>query len=343
MATVQAAADSLPRNLDLESPNWNDVPFMVGCARCGADLRGATEPKCRACGLKFDWADAVPIDKLTCAKCGYHLRGLRKTRCPECGKEFTWDEALARYHRTRLPYFEYRWREQPLRSFVRTWWLCLWPRRLWRTMQLHDPPQVGALLLQFGITLFCLQLVVTVLQTLAFFFFLAWVNRLLPIWNWLPATAFEAFDAARSARITKLTAVWSISTVGALLVFQQSMRQLKIRNTHVLRAVVYSLPSAITWVFPSMLLSSVAFYCLTTTKAHWYIYSYLSVHFLFVLLSILLLIITSARSVKTAYMLYIEMPRARSVIIASQIIAALVVLIADLLDTSFLQQMGAFG
>ena len=58
------------------APNWENVPFDVGCARCGNDLRGLTESICPACGLELDWADAVPIEQLTCLHCGYHLYGL---------------------------------------------------------------------------------------------------------------------------------------------------------------------------------------------------------------------------------------------------------------------------
>ena len=73
-------------------PDWEDVPFEVGCARCGRDLRGLEEPVCPQCGLDFDWSDAVPIEQLTCLSCGYHLYGLRETRCPECGEWFHWGE-----------------------------------------------------------------------------------------------------------------------------------------------------------------------------------------------------------------------------------------------------------
>ena len=111
------------------APDWEKIPFHVGCARCGHDLRGLSEPKCPACALEFDLAEAVPIEELTCARCDYHLYGLTNSRCPECGGAFDWEDALADYHRTRLPYFEYRWRDRPVRSFVGTWWRTLRPKR----------------------------------------------------------------------------------------------------------------------------------------------------------------------------------------------------------------------
>ena len=109
-------------------PNWDGVPFDVACSRCGHDLRGLSDARCPTCDLTFDWSEAVPIRELTCRKCGYHLYGLRETRCPECGEGFTWKQALADYHRRKIPIFEYRWRQQPIRSFLRTWWWALRPR-----------------------------------------------------------------------------------------------------------------------------------------------------------------------------------------------------------------------
>ncbi len=66
--TVEHEATSRPSH-----PDWDHVPFDVGCARCGHDLRGLTDPRCPACQLEFDWADAVPIEQLTSETCGYHL------------------------------------------------------------------------------------------------------------------------------------------------------------------------------------------------------------------------------------------------------------------------------
>ena len=134
-----------PDGHGIRAPDWENVPFEVGCARCGHDLRGRTEAKCPACGLEFDWAAAVPIEQLKCRHCDYHLYGLRETRCPECGERFTWEEALARYHRKRIALFEYQWRERPIRSLIGTWFRAMVPGKLWKKVSIHDPPQVGPL------------------------------------------------------------------------------------------------------------------------------------------------------------------------------------------------------
>ena len=138
MVSTPDAATSSP-------PDWDNVPFDVGCARCGHDLRGRTDPTCPACGLEFDWADAVPIKRLTCSKCDYHLYGLRDTRCPECGTPFTWDEALEEYHRRQKPLFEYWWRRRPVRTLLRSYWLSIRPWKLWRRIDIQDPLGIAGL------------------------------------------------------------------------------------------------------------------------------------------------------------------------------------------------------
>ncbi len=145
--TTTASATKVDSPAASPAPNWAHVPFDVGCGRCGHDLRGLTESTCPACGLAFDWSKAVPIEQLTCPSCDYHLYGLQDTRCPECGEGFTWDAVLTTYHERRLPFFEYRWRDRPFRSLISTWFHALRPGKFWRSMDIHDPPRVGPLLM----------------------------------------------------------------------------------------------------------------------------------------------------------------------------------------------------
>ena len=126
-------------------PDWLLVHFDVGCARCGHDLRGLSDPTCPACGLEFDWAEAVPVESLICDVCKYHLYGLTETRCPECGTSFTWEGALEALERRKHPLFEYQCRRRPIRSFFTSWFLALRPAKLWRQVDIHDRPPVRAL------------------------------------------------------------------------------------------------------------------------------------------------------------------------------------------------------
>jgi hypothetical protein len=225
------------------APNWDNVPFDVGCARCGEDLRGLTEPRCPACTLEFDWADAVPIEELICESCGYHLYGLRETRCPECGQPFDWEDALAAHYRRKKPLFEYRWLQHPVRSFVRSWRLAMYPSRLWRTVDLHDPPQTRPLLLTVLATVVALFILTPMLTGLE-----EWAAQRSMRWRAAPVTHADmpvyliqaGFTNPASYRFPAYILTWAIVSGAALLVLRQSMRRHRVRTIHVLRVWVYT-------------------------------------------------------------------------------------------------------
>lgn len=229
----------------MSAPDWSLVHFDVGCARCGHDLHGQTEPKCPACGLEFDWKEAVPLEELTCAHCGYHLYGLSETRCPECGERFTWAGVLADRRRRRHWLFEYRWRDRPVRSMVTTWLRSLWPRRFWRRIDIHDPPQIGPLwaVLYAGLILyFLMALLAGVSMELQPTIRRAWKTlSALQV-----ARAFGSVINNTSFHQTwSLVVLWMLLSVAALLVFQQSMRRCRVRSAHVLRVWAYTVPTTL--------------------------------------------------------------------------------------------------
>jgi rubredoxin len=80
-----------------------------------------------------------------CPLCAYNLRGLAEPRCPECGYVFQWNEVL-NPHIIRHPWlFEHNPR-RPIRSFFRTQFENLRPRRFWRTVRAtHEPRRVRLL------------------------------------------------------------------------------------------------------------------------------------------------------------------------------------------------------
>ncbi len=246
-----------------KAPDWNVVPFDVGCARCGQDLRDLTEPKCPACALEFDWEDAVPIEKLTCGKCDYHLFGLTTPRCPECGEAFTWEGVLDDYHRRKKKLFEYRWRKEPIRSLFSSFALAFQPWKLWRKIDLHDPPATKTLrfLLLIALGVYVLTPFVLAypgLGILEGLHFLA--ERYLPasMGNgqggfWYPFYRGPWVDPMLGWRLlpSKFIAGVCIATYGAgvfgtLILLRQSMAKCKVRNAHVFRVFVYAmLPIAV--------------------------------------------------------------------------------------------------
>jgi len=302
--------------------DWNTVPFPVACARCGQDLRGLSEPRCPACSLEFDWADAVPLEHLTCAVCGYHLYGLQQTRCPECGRDFKWEEALDRYRRRRKDLFEYRWRDSPVRSFLRTWWRSLRPSKFWRSIDVHDPPGAGPLLIfSFGPLL--VALLIAVLLT-------AWN---ISLWNTYPGMGWAArlrvFVAALD--LPPLPAVlgvmaWVLAGFASLLVLRQSMARCRVRTAHVLRACAYALPVAIPFAVAGLGLAvCVESWLIITTT--WPPTGWLREVRTFAMVAgfgaVGFLPLFATWSLARAYRSYIRMPHAMGVAIASQLIAIL--------------------
>lgn len=231
------------------APDWGKVPFDVGCARCGRDLKGLDEPRCPDCGLEFDWADAVPIERLTCLKCGYHLFGLSETRCPECGTQFTWSEALDNYRRRQNPLFEYQCGKHFIRSAIRTWWWCLRPTKFWKRIDIHDPPQVVPLLIWVLMCLVAFAVSVAVTTGIA-----QWLPRYMYAlsrparfrrtgWAQLPSWVLRVASNPEFARVVVSVLAWTVFSLVALLVFRQSMRRCRIRTVHVIRVWAYSTPT----------------------------------------------------------------------------------------------------
>lgn len=328
-------------------PNWDNVPFDVGCARCGHDLRGLTNPKCPACGLAFDWADAVPIEQLTCLHCGYHLYGLRETRCPECGERFTWEEVLTDYRRRNKPLFEYRWRERPIRSFVRTWYLTLRPHKLWSKVDIHDPVKVGPLLVMIAVAIVVFAGSIVILGGF---------DRWLWQWNWMQTWGRPVSLAAHFARLPRyvlsrlqgpdiytLTCaliLWFTSSLASLMVFRQSMRRCRVRTVHVVRVWAYALPT----VAPVVVASLYALECVRVAL----IPNYWLAPLLPAVIA-LFLIAFAAWSIHLGYKKYLRMPHSVAVAVASQVMAVLVtglcelLLLRDVRDSVFLQMLYLFG
>ncbi len=235
----------MPSATATPAPDWAKVPFDVRCARCGCDLRGRSEPRCPACHFKFDWSDAVPVEKLTCLTCGYHLYGLDATRCPECGGDFTWDDVLHAYRRRRVPLFEYGFRERPLRTLRFSWWLALRPWKLWRTVKLHDPPAKRGLLV-----LVLVAAAIFVLVPPICLYAGGWIVATLHAYRWTGSVRFVAPPglpiSADYIRVLLIVAAWAVAGLLSLLLLGESMRRCRVRATHVLRAYTYSLLTAVT-------------------------------------------------------------------------------------------------
>ncbi len=300
-------------------PDWDNVPFDVACARCGQDLHGLTDPTCPGCSLTFDWADAVPIERLICLRCGYHLYGLQENRCPECGTNFTWDAALAEYHRRRKPLFEYRWREEPIRSFFGTWFRALSPGKFWKTVDIHDPPRVGPLITMTVVVTVLVFLSMVVLDGIDMFAWSVWGGwrvgsrrALPPTIGALPLYIFGAFfSPVLHAALTAIV-VWLTASLLSLMLFPESMRLCRVRFAQVLRVWAYALPHIVPVATTATFLVSYA--------AAFGVGNYGKEVEGFTAVVALVFV---TRALRLGYRDYLRMPHSLAVAIASQVIAFL--------------------
>lgn len=306
------------------APDWSLVPFDVACARCGTNLRGLVDPVCPKCSLRFDWKDAVPIEHLTCAHCGYHLLGLTRPRCPECGREFTWTERLVAHYRTRLRYFEYRWRDRPVRSLFWTWWRALRPRRFWSTFNLHDPPQPRPLfaMVFIGLVLAWVMLgigsaFISAASSMYRMGMVSSTGSLAAASKAFVMVVSSFFSSARAWEVLVIYGLWLILSLGALFVYQQSMRRFCIRPRQVVRAwansVALLLPglTLVTCAFVGVILAfSVRRFGVPSAD-------------LTMVVMWLIVLAHSIWSLRCAYKLYFRVPHPLAVAVSSQVIALL--------------------
>lgn len=313
-------------------PDWRRVPFEVGCARCGADLRGLQEPRCPSCGLTFEWSDAVPVEELICESCGYHLYGLEETRCPECGKGFTWDGALAARLRRKTPLFEYHWRGRPVRSFLTSLNCAMRPSTHWRRVDLHDRPPVQALAWLAAVVVVLFTLVLSVHAVLMVF-----------LWQPLPTRNFAWPNLGWADRVSVMAAlvmqeawswvapwvatigVWCVSGLGSLMIFRQSMRIYKVRTGHVVRVWCYSVVMPVSLLSVGMLIWVEAWCAANRWGGRWWVGRAASSELL--MMGLVVLMSTCAgfaiASLRHAYESYLGMDRAIWVGVASQVVAGL--------------------
>ena len=317
-STVDSSTSvSLERNKPT-GPDWEQVPFKVGCARCGHDLRGLAEPVCPACSLEFEWDEAVPIEHLTCKHCGYHLFGLSETRCPECGVSFNWDKVLDVYRRRQKPLFEYQWRRRPISSLGRTWWWVVRPRTLWSRLDIHDPPQVLPLLVLIGGSLVVFAVMLVLLKGMGdWLFWKYWVAQNPKIANRivdpLPVFMVRSLSSPAVHVVFASAVVWSAASFAALMVFQQSMVIGRIRIAQVFRVWAYAVPVmlpvvALAAFIPTYIES------FTTYLANWPKYP---------VIAGLFLIGFAIWSIRWAYKSYLRMSHSTAVAVASQVVAFL--------------------
>lgn len=305
-------------------PDWDKVPFDVGCARCAHDLHGLSESTCPACNLEFDWADAVPIEQLTCLHCGYHLYGLCDTRCPECGESFSWDEVLRMYRSRQKALFEYRWRDRPVRSFVRTWFRALRPGKFWKSIDIHDPPQAAPLFLMTVVMLAAITFAFVVMHGIEVWTWRSgWTRTLGPRIAELPQCLLRAAGNPYAYYNLVPVLFWISASFLSLMVFPQSMRLCKVRTAQVLRVWAHALLP----IVPVACAIGFAHAWLNGWPRSW------SSTPLAGLLALLVLA-HATWSLRCGYKMYLRMPHGMGIAVTSQMIAVLAAGVCELLASA---------
>lgn len=170
-----------------------------------------------------DWQSVT--DDVACTRCGYNLRGLTQPRCPECGLEFEWADLLDPARR-RHPYlFEHQARYGRFESFVRTAVGALNPWRFWRTITLQQPCNSRRL---WWFWLIVLALYAAVCGGIT--------SLVLSV----PGMTTRLGGPTQIVVALTLPLLLQTSTIGALLVFQQTLSRWRIRSYHVTRTAVYA-------------------------------------------------------------------------------------------------------
>ncbi len=324
------------------APSWAEIHFNVDCPRCGGSLNGHTGDTCPACTLLLDWDRVLPLDELACPGCSYHLRGLRDARCPECGEPFDWSAVLGQQRRRDKPLFEYQYRKRFVRSLLAAVRRSLLPGRLWRSIEVYDPPDSrgqAVLAITLALWLVLAMPVVSLLSRTALTINAqhqtGWqgADALIQTWRWSDPEGLMSADfwLGRSSLAIPygsisyfgflLIAVVTLGGgLGTLLLLRESMRRCRVRNGHITRACLYA-------VMPPLVALTLTLLCIAVVTTTNHLGIYLSRAWRVRLgdvidLSPLIGLAMMVRSVSQAYRHYIRMPHAAGVALAAGAIGA---------------------
>jgi hypothetical protein len=189
-------------------------------------------------------AESPVLDRdVSCPLCEYNLRGLTEPRCPECGYSFSWPE-LTDPARRRHPFLFEHHPERNAWSFRRTVLAGLRPVRFWRSLS-PAQPSFPRRLAVYGITTFVGSCAASV-AALSLLIVALMSQLSLPI-GWPQTGRTNPFLDAAGVLLQGACyyALWAASTFGALMVFRVSMRRARIRPVHVARCVVYGFDASL--------------------------------------------------------------------------------------------------
>jgi hypothetical protein len=264
-----------------------------------------------------DWD--VASGDVRCPLCEYDLRGLVEPRCPECGYTFTWPE-ITDPTRRRHPYLFEHHGDRNVWSFRRTLLAGLRPGRFWRSLSPAQPSFAGRLAAYAAAVL----LGILVLSPVAV---LTYTAAVLLLSRSIGGTWGDAFEWAWRVRGTMPVLIlvayyvlWAVSTLMALLIFRISMRRARIRPVHVVRCVVYGFDAGL-WAAAGLLVLAMALAALEILRVRGFSdLAYVGAGVPWLLVAAVFYRLVSA------YRHYLRFDRPFLTVLASQVIAWLVVI-----------------
>ena len=316
-------------------------------------------------------ADTSQADALLCPLCEYDLRGLTDPRCPECGYAFTWDEITDPARRLHPYAFEHH-AERNAWSFRRTLLGGLRPGRFWRTLFPTQPSRPRRLV-TYWLIASCFALLPMLAQYVRhavafqreaqawrmraatwppaqFNSYAPWVvanygsaqaffDEQYPLWP-SPRAALMTFRHSSYDWATQWAAVvliaWPWLTFAALMIFQVSMRRVRIRPIHVLRCVLYTSDIAIWFGLIVLLVIAAEAYRLGLPPRGWgWGFGFTGLAAVGVVAAAMLLFTVR---LAFAYRLYLRFTHATAAALASQVIVGLIVF-KLFLDWEFIRRL----
>jgi hypothetical protein len=264
-----------------------------------------------------DWS--AVREHVSCPLCEYDLHGLVEPRCPECGYRFDWPDLLDPTRRRHRYLFEHH-PERNAWSFCKTAIGGLRPGRFWRSLSPVQRSAPRRLAVYAGIVLlivFALGPVATRLQTAIFLLQYGMAS------SWMAALDMTGSVHSSSWILPAYWyfALWAVITLLSLLVFRVSMRRARIRPVHVARCVVYSFDASL-WLAVALCAASIL------TLVEVIVLSRNDFTFMFLAVGVApwLLVPVIVYRLVMAYRHYLRFDRPLLTVLASQVIAALVVL-----------------
>lgn len=245
-----------PTILQVSRPDWSTITEDILCPLCEYNLRGVSEPRCPECGYRFEWSELLDPDHRRHAYLFEHhasrnLHWFRKTLIGGLYSDRFWRalQPVQQIHTGRL-----------LLYALIAWLICIPCTQALLITEIAGSIQerIAANVSGQASSLMGPNLARDITGYGSLDKYKAALESFYPthVTPTLVAGAVETTVlglswSPRSRQIETewplFVLLWPVLTLGALLIFQISMRRAKIRTAHVLRCVVYSF-DALVWM-----------------------------------------------------------------------------------------------